>query len=575
MRRSALKKIMSFILAGLLLSAAGCGQGDGKNDENVSASSGSYCLSEFELPIAEYGEFYKFDTKSIKVLDENGNETDESVGIKNLVWPSGRESKLAGNSIKLTETGTYTVIYQIKGTDILFEKTLICRDGKGPTISFEENIFLPKTAVKGQKVIIPKASAGDLSGIKGETSVRVVDADGEELEIAEGGFVPRKQGEYSIIYSAEDINGNISEETISVEAYDVEAEENVLGYTHIPYGVEQNDGMYRHESYIKELYIPDVTKEIIDDSDGINVTAGKIPALPDGSVSATLITPVADRQRVTYCINSSITDLTDYDYVGFWVYNGAPRAVRVSLNYRSANEFTVESGKWTYLAFNLNAFDYSEKAFCAYNDTGTPVLQPRDCVRKITLRFDYEWKESEFDPSDSYGYEKKGYGGLGYHTYIGKIVAGKFNGPAEFDKPYGSAFFTAYRAEEFPVISETFSEYSELEKEAGTSGSTIFVNKEEQETMAVKLYMFDVPVSEDRKYSLWLKNSNSFSVIFNDGAGNSTVLSPGEERRVDVTLSLCSSEEWQGFGLYDAALSAQEGNLPAGARLCVGALRKI
>ena len=187
MRRSALKKIMSFILAGLLLSAAGCGQGDGKNDENVSASSGSYCLSEFELPIAEYGEFYKFDTKSIKVLDENGNETDESVGIKNLVWPSGRESKLAGNSIKLTETGTYTVIYQIKGTDILFEKTLICRDGKGPTISFEENIFLPKTAVKGQKVIIPKASAGDLSGIKGETSVHRRYADRKKQEYEQRG----------------------------------------------------------------------------------------------------------------------------------------------------------------------------------------------------------------------------------------------------------------------------------------------------------------------------------------------------------------------------------------------------
>lgn len=107
-------------------------------------------------------------------------------------------------------------------------------------------------------------------------------------------------------------------------------------------------------------------------------------------------------------------------------------------------------------------------------------------------------------------------------------MLGKFNGPAEFDQALWVGFFTAYRAEEFPVISETFSEYSELEKEAGTSGSTIFVNKEEQETMALKLYMFDVPVSEDRKYSLWLKNSNSFSVIFNDGAGNSTVLLRGK-----------------------------------------------
>ena len=569
-----MKKIMSFILAGLLLTAAGCGLDERKSVGNTAVSSGSYCLSEFELPVAEYGEFYKFDTKSIKVLDESGNETDESVGIKNLVWPSGRESKLAGNSIKLTETGTYTVIYQVKGTDILFEKTLICRDGKGPTISFEESIFLPKTAVKGQKVIIPKASAGDLSGIKGKVSVRAVGPGAEAVGISEGGFVTREAGKYSIVYSAEDNNGNISEETLFVKVCDIEAEEGVLGYTHIPYGVEQNDGMYRHENYIKELYLPDVTKKINDDSDGVSVAAGGIPGLPDGSVSATLITPVADRQRVTYCINSSITDLTDYDYVGFWVYNGAPRAVRVSLNYRSANEFTVESGKWTYLAFNLNAFDYSEKAFCAYNDTGTPVLQPRDCVRQITLRFDYEWKESEFDPSDPYGYEKKGYGGLGYYTYLGKITAGKFGGPAELDKPYGSAFFTSYLPGEYPVESETFFGYSELEKEAGTAGSTVFVNQETRDAMSLKLYMFDISVFEIGEYSLWLKNINSFPVVFDDGTGNKTVLSAGEERRVSVTPSLCTAEEWKGAGLYSATLTAETGKLRAGAKLCVGALRK-
>ena len=571
-----MKKISSFVLAGMLVVvAAGCGQNEEKSDGSGSASFGVYCLSEFELPVAEYGEFYKFDTKSVKVLDENGNETDKSVSIKGLVWPSGKETKLVGNSAKLTETGNYTVIYQVKGTAVLFEKPLLCRDGKGPTIGFEESIFLPKTAVKGQKVIVPKASAGDLSGIKGEVSVCAVDPGAEAVEISEGGFVPRELGKYSIVYSAEDNNGNISEETLFVEVCDIEAEKDVLGYTHLPYGVEQNGGMYRHESYIKELYLPDVTKEITDDSDGVAVAAGGIPKLPDGSVSATLITPVADRQRVTYCVNSAIADLTDYDYVGMWMYNGAPRTVRVSLNYRSANEFTVESGKWTYLAFNLNSFDYSEKAFCAYNDTGVPVLQPRDCVRQITLRFDYEWKESEFDPSDPYGYEKKGYGGLGYHTYLGKITAGKFGGPAEFDKPYGSAFFTSYLPNEYPVASETFFGYSELEKEAGTAGSTMFVNKEARDAMPLKLYMFDLPLSESGEYSLWLKNINSFPVVFDDGTGKKTALSAGEERRISVTPSLCAVEEWKGPGLYGATLTAETGQLRAGAKLCVGALRKM
>ena len=62
--------------------------------------------------------------------------------------------------------------------------------------------------------------------------------------------------------------------------------------------------------------------------------------------------------------------------------------------------------------------------------------------------------------------------------------------------------------------------------------------------------------------------------MFDDGNGNKTVLSAGEEKLVPVTLYETDAEEWGGAGLYNAEIKAESGELPAGAKVCLGALRK-
>ena len=418
-----MKRMICAVLAALLLCcAAGCGGGGGETADPDAV----YSLSEFTLADAEYGEFYKFDTSGIKVLDESGKETGLTVSVSSLVWPNGRETRLAGSSAKLTELGEYTVNYQVKGTSQIFPKTLLCKDSKGPDIALGETIFLPKTAVIGQEVCLPSGTASDLSGVEGDVTFAVTDPDGEPVEVAGGRIVTAKAGTYAVTYSATDVNGNIAARTETFTVEDIAAEEDVAGYMHTAYGVKQGGGMYRHEEYIQSLFVADVTQQMQTEQNGVEITAGGIPALPDGTKAATLVTPSADVQRVTWCVSSALPDLTDYDYLGMWVYNDSPKNMRVSLNYHSANDFTVKPGQWTYVAFNINAFDYSDFAFCAYNDTGMGVIQERDAVKLVTFRFDYEWSESEFLEDDDYGYRQKGYADLGFDLYMGKLVAGTF-----------------------------------------------------------------------------------------------------------------------------------------------------
>lgn len=570
-----LKRLLCLLLAATALAAAaGCG---GKQ-EGGEETGGVYTVSDFTLPDAEYGEFYKFDTSGVTVLDEEGNVTDLTLGVQTVEWPSGKETRVAGTSLKLNEVGDYTVNFVIRGTDQTVSKQLVCKDTKGPAIALGESVLLPQTAVIGQKVLLPdEPTASDLSGVDEKVALKVIRPDGKEAAVENGRFTAETAGEYLLEYSVHDNNGNLGTRTETVTVYDVQKEEGVVGYTHIPYGIEQNDGMYKHETYIEEVFVADVTQPLERTENGVAITAGEIPALPDGSVSATLITPSDDVQRMTYRISSAIDDMTSYDYVGMWLYNDNPlgKDVRVSLNYRGANEFTVRAGKWCYVAFNLNAFDYSDKAVCAYNDTGTPVYQTRDGIRHVTFRFDYVWDESEYFADDDYGYREKGYADLDFDLYIGKITAGTADAVGAFDKYYGTAFYTDYTADEYPVTADSRFEYTQADgmKEAGTDGATVIESIAAAESLPLHLYMFK-GAEVGAKYAIWVKNPNAYSIVFDDGNGNKTVLSAGEEKLVPVTLYETDSEEWGGAGLYNAEIKAESGELPAGAKVCLGALRK-
>ena len=570
-----LKRLLCLLLAATALAAAaGCG---GKQ-EGGEETGGVYTVSDFTLPDAEYGEFYKFDTSGVTVLDEEGNVTDLTLGVQTVEWPSGKETRVAGTSLKLNEVGDYTVNFVIRGTDQTVSKQLVCKDTKGPAIALGESVLLPQTAVIGQKVLLPdEPTASDLSGVDEKVALKVIRPDGKEAAVENGRFTAETAGEYLLEYSVHDNNGNLGTRTETVTVYDVQKEEGVVGYTHIPYGIEQNDGMYKHETYIEEVFVADVTQPLGRTGSGVAITAGEIPALPDGSVSATLITPSDDVQRMTYRISSAIDDMTSYDYVGMWLYNDNPlgKDVRVSLNYRGANEFTVQAGKWCYVAYNLNAFDDSDKAVCAYNDTGTPVYQTRDGIRHVTFRFDYIWDESEYFADDDYGYREKGYADLDFDLYIGKITAGTADAVGAFDKYYGTAFYTDYTADEYPVTADSRFEYTQADgmKEAGTGGATVIESIAAAESLPLHLYMFK-GAEVGAKYAIWVKNPNAYSIVFDDGNGNKTVLSAGEEKLVPVTLYETDSEEWGGAGLYNAEIKAESGELPAGAKVCLGALRK-
>lgn len=152
-----------------------------------------------------------------------------------LVYPSG--AIFEGGTHVLQEEGEYTIIYYatVSGKNISAEVSF--QVGKTKTIDEETtNIVLDTTApvltvhegfkgdvehkvAIGETVAIPKATATD-EHLKGEPTALVYYHYGTEkqsvINVAGGQFTPQKAGQYTIVYSASDTFGNVTEEIVHI-----------------------------------------------------------------------------------------------------------------------------------------------------------------------------------------------------------------------------------------------------------------------------------------------------------------------------------------------------------------------
>lgn len=137
------------------------------------------------------------------------------------------------------------------------------------------------------------------------------------------------------------------------------------------------------------------------------------------------------------------------------------------------------------------------------------------------------------------------------------------------------AFYTGYAEREYPVVADAVYSYTsdEAMKEFGAAGATVFENVYEREELSLRIYMLK-GAQAGKKYKLWIKNPNAYTVVFDDGNDNVTAIPAGAELLVSVTPYDAAAEEWKGAGLYNAKIRAESGKLPGGAKLCLGALRE-
>lgn len=133
-----------------------------------------------------------------------------------LFKADGTECKLSYGSYQFMQVGDYTVCYVAGGVEKSF--TIRCVDSSYPEINMHAATLF---GIVGERVTLPNFTSEDSAGIDRESEkLTVIDPDGIAAAVDENrSFAIEKAGEYKVVYSIADVNGNVSEKTLSVTGF--------------------------------------------------------------------------------------------------------------------------------------------------------------------------------------------------------------------------------------------------------------------------------------------------------------------------------------------------------------------
>lgn len=161
----------------------------------------------------------KFD--GFKVYNEKSEEVAATKQIEIKRVGDEQSTVISGGTgdYKFVLSGEYEVVFKAEYEGAAAEKTYVLKvtDKTAPEITVKGEIV--KKGVKGSGIAVPEFSGSDLE-TSANTTVKVVNAAGEEINVYEGKFVPTEAGVYTVTITSVDDNGNANTYTYSVEIAD-------------------------------------------------------------------------------------------------------------------------------------------------------------------------------------------------------------------------------------------------------------------------------------------------------------------------------------------------------------------
>ena len=158
----------------------------------------------------EYGEAY--------ALPANVQIKGKKVELDKLTLldTDGNECKLSYGSYRFAKVGEYKVNYTV-GDDVS-TFTICCVDTVAPVIGVHGATLF---GIVGNYVTVPNFTAEDIAGIDKESaSLVVTDPDGNVITLSDNrSFLVEKEGEYKLVYSVADTNGNTSVEEFFITGF--------------------------------------------------------------------------------------------------------------------------------------------------------------------------------------------------------------------------------------------------------------------------------------------------------------------------------------------------------------------
>lgn len=489
------KKVLHFfavLCASLCLFAFAACNGTGGPSKSKLAIDPDYKFADAEL-----GEPYSLAVGSVEVVGEGGADLTVSVKDKAVTRPDGTPLKLIGGKFTPEVTGDYKVTLIVEGHEEIdpVEKTITCKDTKGPDLKLVEGQTLQGAALLGQVVPLPQVGGTDPSGLSDEVVIKVLQPDGQEGTLSQDKktFTPSVAGGHTYSVTMKDKVGNASEYKGYFTVFDTQYDENTLAYFGSEYGKEQADAWIYHENYLTEEYIEDVTK-------AQNGKGEAIPAVPSGENGATCLT-AATGNKLLYYIKLPVNDLTKWDFAGMWIYNDSDYPLfplLLSDNFYNPN--VVPARTWFYLTYNLRLTFKLDQMI----GVGNTNLMPTDDVEYLSIAF------RQILPTSGGGGEVGTYT-KGDKIYLTDMELKNFteDGPvAEFDKPWGTAHIAQFNGDR---ESYYFGGYDTEVKEDSAEGSTSLVARKDVTTINPRIFGLNAEKNDvfGKTYKMWFKNGSA------------------------------------------------------------------
>lgn len=326
-----------FMAVGII---TGCSEqtGDSGGDDTPSQTV-DYIIdvSTVEYAVGEVGEVYTIPQP--KVIDRSGNEasgfTVRVDYVKNNA--SDKEYIVAARRFTPDATGKYTIGYTC-GNESVRDAT--AEITVGDTQDPEINITAASSFVfTGESTPVPKFEANDAGGIdEAKTYVKIYDSNNSEI-IPDGEiFVLNAVGVYKYEFTATDLSGNTVTETMNVTATDETRREGGLTY-------------WSEDSYSAQIskYCDSTMPEIEWDAQFKD---------PDGNETLS-VTATGEERYCAFALNCAITDWSEYDYIGFWVYNPTDLVMTAGFIQIAAEDtYVLKPNAWTFICLGAHSDSY-------------------------------------------------------------------------------------------------------------------------------------------------------------------------------------------------------------------------
>lgn len=461
-----------------MLTLSSCGNNGSNSQSNQTQSDSSankkysYMINgnSITLETGEVGEMYVFPTP--EVVDKGGQVVSTmKPKVGTLLDANGQKQVVAAGRFTPKSIGEFTVTYTCNNDDVK-ELTLkfTVGDTVAPTIDASQ---VPATLFLSDENSKPDFKAKDVGGVdEASKQVKLFAASGSEISYSNDKFNLTDEGVYTYKFEVQDQSGNKA--TAEKQVF-VSASQKVEGQ--VTYLTAQSYNMQVANKHDVALTYNWSTEH----------------KDPDGGETLEVTTDTIYQLQLTY--SCAVTDWSEYDYIGFWVYN--PTDIYLAVGFASVDtlSYVLNPKAWTYACFNFNV------SFLDANRNPMPVDNRPEMVLEIGDRFTMDNTEAtETIPTGS-------------QFYISNFRLYKDTSDNVFSLGEKYGYYQQ-------SIHQKYMEYSvELSNEVvqdGDSYSTKFTMVNIKNSFNVALYSEKNCPSEDYYVFLNVYNANDYEVAFID-----------------------------------------------------------